>query len=152
MALTPQDSLEKDGLVTLLGIRITELDKTHCCAEMPITPAIMQPFGFVHGGATLTLLETVGSRAARERSHPETEATFGIHMDVRHIKSGVAGTVYGSATLESTDGAKQYWHVEARDDSGAIMSLGTFTTKTVTWEYLEEKRRRQEAEEQSAQL
>ena len=57
-----------DGLISLLGIRFIEATPERCEAVMPITDAVLQPFGFVHGGATLALLETVASRAAELRA------------------------------------------------------------------------------------
>ena len=108
---------------------------------MPITDAVRQPFGFVHGGATLALLETVGSRAAELRANLEVERPFGIHMDVRHFKAGVEGTVRGVAEIDRVEGNKQFWRVTAYDDAGDVMSSGTFMTKIVSLERLAEKER-----------
>ena len=131
-----------DGLISLLGIRFTEATPERCEAVMPITDAVLQPFGFVHGGATLALLETVASRAAELRADLETERPFGTRVDVRHRKSGRAGSVRGVAELERVEGVKQIWRVNAYDDEGDVMSTGTFETKIVTLAYLAEKGRR----------
>lgn len=131
-----------DGLISLLGIRFTEATPERCEAVMPITDAVLQPFGFVHGGATLALLETVASRAAALRADLETERPFGTRVDVRHRKSGRAGSVRGVAELERVEGVKQIWRVNAYDDEGDVMSTGTFETKIVTLAYLAERGRR----------
>ncbi len=131
-----------DGLISLLGIRFTETTPERCEAVMPITDAVLQPFGFVHGGATLALLETVASRAAALRADLETERPFGTRVDVRHRKSGRAGSVRGVAELERVEGVKQIWRVNAYDDEGDVMSTGTFETKIVTLAYLAERGRR----------
>ncbi len=131
-----------DGLISLLGIRFTEATPERCEAVMPITDAVLQPFGFVHGGATLALLETVASRAAELRADLETERPFGTRVDVRHRKSGRAGSVRGVAELERVEGVKQIWRVNAYDDEGDVMSTGTFETKIVTLAYLAERGRR----------
>lgn len=131
-----------DGLISLLGIRFTETTPERCEAVMPITDAVLQPFGFVHGGATLALLETVASRAAELRADLETERPFGTRVDVRHRKSGRAGSVRGVAELERVEGVKQIWRVNAYDDEGDVMSTGTFETKIVTLAYLAERGRR----------
>ena len=117
-----------DGLISLLGIRFIEATPERCEAVMPITDAVLQPFGFVHGGATLALLET--------------ERPFGTRVDVRHRKSGRAGSVRGVAELERVEGVKQIWRVNAYDDEGDVMSTGTFETKIVTLAYLAERGRR----------
>ena len=131
-----------DGLISLLGIRFTEATPERCEAVMPITNAVLQPFGFVHGGATLALLETVASRAAELRADLETERPFGTRVDVRHRKSGRAGSVRGVAELERVEDVKQIWRVNAYDDEGDVMSTGTFETKIVTLAYLAERGRR----------
>ena len=131
-----------DGLISLLGIRFTEATPERCEAVMPITDAVLQPFGFVHGGATLALLETVASRAAELRADLETERPFGTRVDVRHRKSGRAGSVRGVAELERVEDVKQIWRVNAYDDEGDVMSTGTFETKIVPLAYLAEKGRR----------
>lgn len=131
-----------DGLISLLGIRFTEATPERCEAVMPITDAVLQPFGFVHGGATLALLETVASRAAELRADLETERPFGTRVDVRHRKSGRAGSVRGVAELERVEDVKQVWRVNAYDDEGDVMSTGTFETKIVTLAYLAERGRR----------
>lgn len=134
-----------DGMVGLLGIRITEAAPDRCVAVMPIADTIRQPFGFVHGGATLALLETVASRAAELRADLETERPFGVHMDVRHFKSGQAGQVRGVAELDHVEGSKQVWRVAAYDDAGDVMSSGIFETKIVTLAYLAQKAAAREA-------
>ena len=131
-----------DGLISLLGIRFTEATPERCEAVMPITDAVLQPFGFVHGGATLALLETVASRAAELRADLETERPFGTRVDVRHRKPGRAGSVRGVAELERVEDVKQIWRVNAYDDEGDVMSTGTFETKIVTLAYLAERGRR----------
>lgn len=129
----------RDGLVGLLDIRITEATPERCEAVMPITDAIRQPFGFVHGGATLALLETAASRAAELRANLDAERPFGTRMDVRHLKPGRAGSVRGVAELDRVEGVKQIWRVTAYDDAGDVMSTGTFETRIVTLEYLAQK-------------
>ena len=116
-----------DGLISLLGIRFIEATPERCEAV---------------GGATLALLETVASRAAELRADLETERPFGTRVDVRHRKSGRAGSVRGVAELERVEGVKQIWRVNAYDDEGDVMSTGTFETKIVTLAYLAERGRR----------
>ena len=128
-----------DGLTGLLGIRFTEETPDRCEAVMPITDAVLQPFGLVHGGATLSLLETVASRAAELRADLETERPFGTRVDARHLKPGRAGSIRGVAEIDHVEGVKQVWRVTAYDDEGDVMSAGTFETKIVTLERLAQR-------------
>ena len=128
-----------DGLIGALGIEVAIEEPGRVEAVMPITPQVKQPYGFVHGGATLALLETVASIGVGHMANLEVERPFGIHMDARHFKAGVAGSVRGVAELDRTEGNKQFWRVAAYDDAGDVMTAGTFMTKIVSLERLAEK-------------
>lgn len=127
------------GLTKLLGIRFTELGPERVSAVMPLSPDLFQPFGVVHGGATLALIETVASRAAEYHFDYDTERSFGIEIQARHWKSGTTGNFSGTAVLNHEEGPKQYWDCTVTDDEGDICSQGTFVTKRVSLERLREK-------------
>lgn len=133
-----------------LNIKIISTSPTRVETEMPITPDVYQPFGFLHGGATIALLESTASSGAEQNIDPETERPFGIDVHVRHRKSGKTGILHGVAELDreepsKTNGRKQFWNVTAYDDEGDIISDGVILTKIVSLEYLAAKEREREA-------
>lgn len=141
----PDEVLHIMGMARTLGLRVLEESPTYVLMEMPVTDALVQPFGFLHGGATISLLESAASWAAALGADFATERAFGSHIDVHHLNSVTGGVIRGSATLESTQdlgerGSKQIWAVEAKDEQGRTVSCGTITTRTVFLEYLAEKR------------
>ena len=117
---------EAQGLNHTLGVKFTKIEPGLVEAVMPITPAILQPFGFVHGGATIALLESVASAGGEFACDLETEQPFGVHVDIRHKKSGKVGSVRGVARL-------------TYDDDGDIMSDGVIVVKVVPKDYLAQK-------------
>lgn len=141
----PDEVLHIMGMAKTLGLRVLEESPTHVLMEMPVTDALVQPFGFLHGGATISLLESAASWAAALGTDSATERAFGSHIDVHHLNSVTGGLVRGSATLESTRdlgerGSKQTWAVEAKDEQGRTVSCGTITTRTVSLRYLSSRR------------
>ena len=88
----------------LLGITFPEASATFVRAELPITDAIRQPYGFVHGGATLTLLEAAASLGAEFHTDLSRELPFGV--------------------TSSKGYRKLFWNVCARDDGGDVISEG----------------------------
>ena len=113
----------------LLGITFPEASDTLVRGELPITDAIRQPFGFVHGGATITLLEAVASLGTGLHTDLSRELSFGVNVNVTHRKSGVDGTLHGEATLDREEKSskgyrKLFWNVCARDDAGDVVSEG----------------------------
>lgn len=136
---------KKPGFSSTLGIEYTEESATRVVAVMPITPEILQPFGFVHGGATIALLESVASVGAEASVDLDCERPFGIEVTVRHRKSGTSGTLTGIAELDRVEGSKQFWTVAAYDDEGDVVSDGVIMTKIVSLERLAEKERERAA-------
>lgn len=141
----PDEVLHIMGMARTLGLRVLEESPTYVLMEMPVTDALVQPFGFLHGGATISLLESAASWAAALGTDFATERAFGSHIDVHHLNSVTGGLVRGSATLESTRdlgerGSKQTWAVEAKDEQGRTVSCGTITTRTVSLRYLSSRR------------
>lgn len=127
-----------------LGIRKVAVSRDRVELEMDIVPTLFQPHGFLHGGATLSLLETAASIGADERADFTREMSFGTRADIRHRKPGKHGVLHGVAEFldeeEYAPGARrQTWRVTARDDAGDVVSEGTFQTKIVTIEYFERK-------------
>lgn len=108
---------------------------------LEVGPRTAQPFGFLHGGVTIALLETAASRGAENRADLETELPFGIEAHIRHRKSARKGVVRGVAILDHVERNKQIWNVAAYDEEGDVISDGTFVTKIVTKEYFAQKQR-----------
>jgi len=133
------------GFVEFLDIEITSREPGRAEGIMPIKDEYRQPFGFLHGGATITLLETVASFASEDYADFEKERPFGVDVHVRHRKSGKQGMLRGVAELDHVEGNKQFWSVVAYDDEGDVVSDGTVITKVVTLERLAQKEREREA-------
>lgn len=144
------------ALTDLLHIETVSADKSRVECVMPITPDLFQPHGYLHGGATIALLETVASIGTEQNTDFDKERPFGIDVHVRHRKSGKAGTLRGVAELEReeaserTGAVKQYWNVVAYDDAGDVVSDGVIMTKIVSLAYLDQKERERAATREGA--
>lgn len=130
-----------DGFIEYLKIEALVSEKNHVELQMPILPEFLQPFGFLHGGATIALLESAASAGATNNANLEVERPFGVEVTVRHRKSGKVGMLRGVADLEKIEGNKQYWRVVAYDDEGDIVSEGEVICKIVSLERLAQKAR-----------
>ncbi len=117
-------------------------DKT--IAELDIAPDLYQPFGFLHGGVTLALIEAAASRAVDLRAEFEKERPFGVHIEVDHKKPGKQGVLRAIATFDRQEKNKQFWNVEVRDEEDDIVSDGIFVTKIVSLERLAQKQAERE--------
>ncbi len=133
------DKIDDTHFNGLVGITFVEQSPNRSVAKMELREQLYQPFGFLHGGATLTLLEAVASRCAALRTDFTCERPFGIHIDVWHKNPGKTGTIYGIAELDHEEGTKQIWHVIALDNHDTVISEGTFMTKITPLSRLKEK-------------
>lgn len=132
-------------LLDTLDIRIVDITPDHVELRMPITEKLLQEWGFLHGGATLAILESAASYGAAARTDPDTERPFGINLDVTHRKSGnVGGMVRAVADIDREEpsrhgGRKQFWRVVAYDEAGDVLSEGTMLTMVTPISRLKEK-------------
>ena len=135
-------------LIDTLHIEIVSASPERVEMTMPITDEVRQPHGFLHGGATIALLESCASRGADARTDFDKELPFGLESTIRHKKPGKSGLLHGLAELDHEDpsfgGRKQFWHVVATDDAGDVVSEGTFVTKIVTLEHFASKQKQRE--------
>lgn len=140
-ALDERDARSFNGK---LGVRFPYQSADKTIAELDITPDLYQPFGFLHGGVTLALIEAVASRAVDLRADYAQERPFGVHIEVDHKKPGRQGVLQATATFDRQEKNKQFWTVEVRDEEGDIVSEGVFVTKIVSLERLAQKQAEKE--------
>lgn len=121
----------RDTLLEALGIDVVRADVEGAVATMPVDHRTIQPFGYLHGGATAALLETVASLGALQHVDPETQSVFGVELCIRHVRSTRAGVVTGTATPAEIAASRQVWDVECRGATGEVLSTGTCTVRVV---------------------
>ncbi len=117
----------KDTFMELLGIEFTKATETSLEAHMPITPALYQPMEVVHGGALISLAESVGSAASFLLVDPEHFNVLGSSVNSQHISPARKGTLYAKATLLMRGNFKHIWDVEIKDDAGKLISISRVT-------------------------
>ena len=137
-ALDVRDAAAFNGLV---GIHFLQVEPDCTIGYLDITDKHFQPFGVVHGGVTLSLIEAVASRAVDSRVDLTKERPFGIHIEVDHKKPGKVGRLRCSATFDRQEKNKQFWKVQVKDDEDDVVSEGIFVTKIVSLERLAQKDR-----------
>lgn len=118
------------GLTERLGIRIEEATAERVVAAMPVTPDHHQPFGYLHGGASVVLAETAASVGAHLRA-PAGHTAFGMEINANHLRAVRAGTVRAVAVPLHTGRTSQVWSVEIRDDAGHLVCVSRCTLAVV---------------------
>ena len=119
------------GMPGFLGIRFTEVGPDYLCASMPVTERTHQPYGLLHGGASVTLAETVGSVGSMLCVDAERFMCVGQEINANHLRSLSAGTVIATARPLHLGGRSHVWQIEIRDESERLVCVSRLTMAVV---------------------
>lgn len=97
---------------------------------MPVEPKVHQPFGFLHGGASIALAETVASIGAFLAA-PEGYSAFGLEINANHLRSVQSGKVTALATPLHSGRSTAVWSIEIRDEEGRLVCVSRCTLAIV---------------------
>lgn len=123
----------KGTMIEALGIRFLPTADDCAVAEMPISPATRQYMGILHGGASLTLAETVaGVGSLHLIEYDETYAVCGTEVSGSHVAmSASEGKVYGKARLIHAGRSTHVWNVDIVGEDGKIISEERVTNRII---------------------
>jgi len=125
--LNPQD---RDSLLRTLGIEFTEMQPTRVVATMPITPRHHQPLGYLHGGASVALAETVASTGGYLNC-PAGMTAFGLEINANHLRPKQSGILTAVATPLHIGRSTQVWEVKIEDEAGKLVCVARCTIAVV---------------------
>lgn len=94
--------------------------------QMPVNEATTQPFGFLHGGATAALAETVASVGAMCHLAP-TQIAFGLELNINHLRSTRTGYVIATATPIHIGRSSHVWDVRVADEEQHLIAISRCT-------------------------
>ncbi len=122
--------LTHGGLADRLGIQIAELTPQRVIATMPVTPDHHQPLGYLHGGASVALAETVASIGAFFNC-PPGKATFGLEINANHIRPKRDGVVTAIGAPLHIGKSTQVWEVRIVDEQERLICISRCTIAVV---------------------
>lgn len=121
----PLDQLNAQAshaLMGNLGIQYTYANKERVEATMPVDQRTRQPFGILHGGATLALAETVAGLGSMIACQPD-EVVVGMQVSGNHISSAHEGdTVRAVATIVHQGRSSHVWNVDVFTSTNKLVS------------------------------
>ncbi len=110
------------ALMGNLGIQYTYADETRIEATMPVDHRTRQPFGMLHGGATLALAETIAGLGSTILCQPD-EVAVGMQVSGNHISSAQEGdTVRAVGTIMHKGRSSHVWNVDVFTSTGKLVS------------------------------
>ena len=129
-SLDALNALSADTAIAALGIEFTELGPDYLRGTMPVDARTHQPYGLLHGGASVLLAETLGSSAGN-LSVPEGKLCVGIEINANHVRAARDGTVTGTARALHVGGSTQVWEIRIEDERGRLVCVSRLTLAVV---------------------
>jgi len=126
------DWMNRETLADSLHIRVTEIGDDFIKGTMPVDGRTKQPFGLLHGGASVALAETLGSIASWLVVNPELFIGVGIEINANHIKAVKEGTVTGICKPIHIKGMNHIWEIKIYNDAGELTCISRFTCSVVS--------------------
>src|SRR3954467_1672389 len=107
----------KNTLIDALGIEITHLEPGKVIATMPVDERTRQPFGLLHGGASIALAETVASLGATVHIDRERFSAVGLESSGNHLRAKTDGVVRATAVPVHLGRSTHVWSIEIADEA-----------------------------------
>jgi 1,4-dihydroxy-2-naphthoyl-CoA hydrolase len=118
-------------MMETLGIRITAVGDDWLQGTMPVDHRTHQPYGLLHGGASVVLAETLGSTAAMLTLDPNQELAVGLDINANHLRGVRNGTVTGTAKALHLGRTTQVWEIRIENEEGALVCISRITMAVI---------------------
>ena len=121
----------RNTLVENLGIVITEAGDDWLRGTMPVDARTKQPYGLLHGGASVALAETLGSMAGNLCVDNAKEMVVGLEINANHLRAAREGTVTGTARAIHVGRSTQVWEIRIENEAGKPVCISRITLAVV---------------------
>ncbi|WP_041060938.1 hotdog fold thioesterase [Jeotgalibacillus campisalis] len=121
----------KGTLLEALGIEIVSIGKGEVVATMPVNERTRQPFGYLHGGASVALAETVASYGSVALINLDTHTCFGLEINANHIKAKKDGIVTARAKTIHQGRTTMVWEIKIVDEKEQLLCVSRCTVAVV---------------------
>ena len=127
-SLAQLNELSKGNMLEYLGIEFTEFTAAYLKGTMPVDHRTKQPFGLLHGGASVVLAETLGSVAANfALKDPANEMAVGVEINANHLKSARGGFVIGTCTALRIGRTMHVYDIKIHDEEENLICASRLT-------------------------
>jgi 1,4-dihydroxy-2-naphthoyl-CoA hydrolase len=127
LSLIDLQSLGHNTMGEYIGIEFTEVGDNYLKARMPVDHRTHQPYGLLHGGASVTLAETVGSVASAMVVDHQLNMCVGLEINANHIRSTRSGFVTATCTPLHLGGSTHVWDIKIHDDDSKLICVSRLT-------------------------
>ena len=130
-ALQKLNDFQKNTIIEVLGIEITDFGPDYFCGKMPVDHRTVQPYGLLHGGASAVLAESLGSIAGGMKVNRDTQTVVGVEINCNHLRSARDGWVYGKATPVKIGRKIHVWNIEVKNEDDKLVAVSRLTLAVI---------------------
>ncbi len=125
------NSISKNTLLSHLGIEFIEIKNDTIIAKMPVNQYTSQPAGILHGGASVTLAESIGSIGSHMLINSELESAVGLEVNANHLRSISSGFVFGIGSIVHKGRSTHVWNIRIVDENDRLISVSRLTVMII---------------------
>jgi len=118
-------------MIERIGISITDIGDDYVRGTMPVDARTHQPYGLLHGGASVALAETLGSLGAMMCADAKTHLAVGLDINANHLRGVTDGIVTGTARPIHVGRTTQVWEIRIEDERLRLICIARLTVAIV---------------------
>lgn len=127
-----QPSYSMDNtLISLLGIETIEMGPDLVQMKMPVNPRVYQPFGLLHGGASVVLAETAASMGTVMNCDLEKQTVVGLEINANHIRGKKDGYILATAVPLHKGRKTMVWDIKITDEKEKLVCISRCTVAII---------------------
>ncbi len=126
------NSMNKNTLMEALGIECIEIGNDYVVSRMPVDHRTHQPMGLLHGGASMALIESIGSMGSTLLIDLEKEAPVGLEINANHVSGVRSGFVKAIGKIIHAGKSTHIWQVDIfNEETNKLVCTGRLTVMIV---------------------
>lgn len=126
------NAFSKNTIAELLDIRFSEVGPDYLKATMPVDHRTHQPYGMLHGGASVVLAETIGSVASVLVVDHSRHKCVGMEVNANHLRPVRSGLVTATCTPLHMGSTTHVWDIKIHDDRNRLVCVARLTVAVLT--------------------
>jgi 1,4-dihydroxy-2-naphthoyl-CoA hydrolase len=122
---------EVPTIADAIGLEVLTVEPERVTGRMPVDSRTHQPYGLLHGGASVVLAETLGSVGSHFLVKDQGKAAVGVEVNANHVRGVRSGWVYGAAKLVHRGGKMHVWTIDIKDEKERLICTSRLTVMII---------------------
>ena len=125
------NEMHKDTALSVLDIKVTEATRDRVVATMPITSHHHQPMGYLHGGVSVLLAESVASWGSSLNIDTDRQMAFGLEINANHLRPKRKGALTAIGIPLHRGRTTHIWDIRITDENDKLVCISRCTVAIV---------------------